>query len=166
MISERLLGAIRNGFALRVDGIHGEAHWLRVRDNGLRLAQQTGADAKVVELFAYLHDSQRQSDGWDWEHGTRAAEFATQLQGTLLVVTHAQLELLVYAIAYHSDGLTEAPVTIQTCWDADRLDLGRIGVRPDPQRLCTIAAKDPDMISWAFRRSQTASWGTSHPRGP
>jgi len=32
---------------------------------------------------------------------------------------------------YHDD------VTIQTCWDADRLDLGRVGITPDPDRMCT-----------------------------
>ena len=46
-------------------------------------------------------------------------------------------------------------VTIQTCWDADRLDLSRVGIRPDPKKLCTKAAKDPAMISWAYERSIT-----------
>jgi uncharacterized protein len=42
---------------------------------------------------------------------------------------------------------------VQTCWDADRLDLGRVGKRPDPRRLCTPAARDRDVIEWAYRRS-------------
>ena len=37
MISSDLLAAIRRGFALPLDGIHGEAHWARVCENGLRL---------------------------------------------------------------------------------------------------------------------------------
>jgi len=36
---------------------------------------------------------------------------------------------------YHDD------VTIQTCWDADRLDLGRVGIIPDPDRMCTGMGK-------------------------
>lgn len=32
------------------------------------------------------------------------------------------------ALAYHSDGYTEGDITVQVCWDADRLDLGRVGI--------------------------------------
>jgi uncharacterized protein len=154
MVSQDLLDVIRHGFALRLDGIHGEAHWARVRDNGLRLAGQTGADLEIVELFAFLHDARRQDDGWDREHGQRAADFVRSLPGSLLTLPAAKLERLVYACAHHSDGLTEADVTVQTCWDADRLDLGRIGIKPEPRFLCTAAAQDPALIEWAFLRSQ------------
>jgi uncharacterized protein len=43
--------------------------------------------------------------------------------------------------------------TIQASWDADRLDLGRVGTTPDPARLCTAAARDPEMFRWAGQRS-------------
>ncbi|MFC2037212.1 HD domain-containing protein [Chloroflexota bacterium] len=153
-VSNMLLELIRVEFALRLDGIHGIAHWARVCENGLRLAERTGGDPEVVELFAYLHDSQRLNDGWDLEHGHRAAEFVRRLQGWHLDLSAENLELLATACAHHSDGLIEADVTIQTCWDADRLDLGRIGIEPDPRYLCTFAAKDAVMIEWAVRRSQ------------
>ena len=65
-----------------------------------------------------------------------------------------RLRLLLHACRRHSDGLTEGDITVQTCWDADRLDLGRIGIRPDPNRLCTPAAKEPTVIEWAIGRSQ------------
>ena len=45
-------------------------------------------------------------------------------------------------LCHHSDGRVDADVTVQTCWDADRLDLGRVGKRPDPRLLCTPAARD------------------------
>jgi uncharacterized protein len=153
MIAQALMDEIRRGFPLSLDGIHGEAHWARVCANGLLLAEATGADLEVVELFAYLHDSKRLDDGWDLDHGRRAARFVRTLQGSLLTLSEEKLEQLVYACAHHSDGLTEADVTVQTCWDADRLDLGRIHIRPDPRRLCTAAAMDPAMIEGAYRRS-------------
>lgn len=156
MISQELLDTIRGGFALDLDGIHGEAHWGRVCDNGLRLAEQTGADVEIVVLFAYLHDSKRLNDGWDREHGRRAAEFVRSLQGVFLDLAEERLERLIYACAHHSNGLTEADATVQTCWDADRLDLGRIRIRPKSCYLCTPAAKDATMIEWAFQRSQGA----------
>jgi uncharacterized protein len=48
-------------------------------------------------------------------------------------------------------GGTTADITIQTCWDADRLDLGRVGVFPDAARLCTGAARR--LIQWADGRA-------------
>ena len=50
--------------------------------------------------------------------------------------------------------LTEADVTVQTCWDADRLDLGRVGTTSKAEYLCTDAGKDPDMIGWAHGRAK------------
>jgi uncharacterized protein len=156
MISQDLLDEVRGGFALSLDGIHGEAHWRRVLGNGQRLASQTGADLEVVEFFAFLHDAKRQNDGWDREHGVRGAAFVEGLPISLLPLVGEKRDLLVYAIAHHSDGLTDGDVTVQTCWDADRLDLGRIGVRPNPKYLCTEAAKDPAVLTWALQRSQNA----------
>ncbi|MGB5446898.1 MAG: hypothetical protein WBM99_15485, partial [Psychromonas sp.] len=43
--------------------------------------------------------------------------------------------------------------TIGTCWDADRLDLGRYGIYPKAQFLSTEAAKDPDLIARAYQKS-------------
>jgi uncharacterized protein len=156
VIPKDLMETIRSGFALNLAGIHGEAHWARVCDNGLFLSEQTGADPEVVGLFAYLHDAKRRSDGWDLEHGQRAADFFRSLPGALLHLSEEKLDLLVYACAHHSNGLTTADITIQTCWDADRLDLGRVNIKPDPRYLCTPAAKEPGMIEWAFGRSQGA----------
>ena len=154
ILSQDLMDLIEQGFALRLEGIHGTAHWARVRDNGLRLAEQTGANPKVVELFAYLHDSKRLNDGHDPQHGARAARFAASIRISLLDLSDSDFELLRFACEFHTDGPTEADVTVQTCWDADRLDLGRIGVRPDPRRLCTSAAREPDTIEWALARSR------------
>ncbi|HSJ55792.1 MAG TPA: HD domain-containing protein [Anaerolineae bacterium] len=160
MIDQGVWDEIRKGFALPLDGIHGQAHWLRVRDNGLRLSEQTGADPRLVELFAYLHDSKRLTDGRDPDHGRRAAEFVRSL-AVVLSLSKLEVELLSYACAHHTQGLTEADVIVQTCWDADRLDLGRVGIRPNPRLLCTAAARDPATIEWAYDRSRRRT-GTSN----
>ena len=153
-VSKDLIRTIQEEFALSLDGIHGTSHWARVRENGLRLTELTGAKREVVELFAYLHDSKRLNDGFDPGHGRRAAEFVKTLDGHLIPLSEGDLELLIYACRHHSKDITEAEITIQTCWDADRLDLGRIGIKPDAVYLCTTAAKDPCLIEWAFRRSK------------
>lgn len=126
---------------------------MRVRQNGLRLARETGANTRVVELFAFFHDSCRRNDGRDPDHGARGAELAWELHGTDFELELPELELLTTACIGHSRGGTLADITVMTCWDADRLDLGRVGIYPEAERLCTEAARDPRLIQWAYARS-------------
>lgn len=120
--------------------IHGTDHWARVASVGMELAAETPeADALVVLLFACLHDVARVSDGDDPEHGARAAFLVRTLA---LPITEQQLELLAYALEHHTGGETTADPTIGVCWDADRLDLTRLGMSVDPRFLSTQAARD------------------------
>ena len=153
MNTSRLIDAIMPQYPLSLTGVHGPTHWDLVWENGRHLAALTGADPQVVALFALLHDCRRTTEGEDYEHGQEAAYFARTLRGKALLIDDHGFELLYEACARHADGETEADITIQTCWDADRLDLGRVGIRPDPDRLCTEAARDPDLIAWASQRA-------------
>ena len=148
-----VLRIVRERFRLEWRGIHGVAHWARVRLNGLTMAQMNGARLDVVESIALLHDSQRIHDGLDRKHGARGADFTLQLNSELLRLDRPGLEMLTYAVRHHSDGLIEADVTVQTCWDADRLDLGRVGIVPRPDKLCTEQARNPVLLDRAYRRS-------------
>lgn len=153
MLTRLLVAAVLDRYPLPRTGVHGPAHWARVRETGLYLAERTGADPEIVELFALLHDSRRTTEGRDNDHGPEAADFALTLRGDLFHLDDDRFELLYEACARHTDGDTEADVTVQTCWDADRLDLGRVGITPDPGRLCTEAARDPGLIAWATDRA-------------
>jgi uncharacterized protein len=148
-----IVHAILEEYALPWDGTHGVSHWARVLENGLRLAEETGADIEVVRLFAIFHDSQRFNEGIDDGHGQRGAELAARLWGEWFTISDDQFDLLYEACAHHTDGKTTADITIQTCWDADRLDLGRVGSCPNPERLCTKAAKRSDILNWADGRA-------------
>ena len=152
-LDRRLVAIIRAQFRLEWRGIHGVPHWARVRAWGLELAALTGARARVVETFAFLHDARRLAHGFDDGHGLRAARYAEQLGREQLGLDETEMRLLLRACETHSDGLLEDDVTVMTCWDADRLDLGRVGIRPDPQRLCTAAAREPERIERAYQRS-------------
>lgn len=152
VVSRRLIEAIRDRYALHWEGIHGASHWSRVRLNGLELAKVTGADSMVVELFAFLHDSCRENEGRDPLHGARAADFAASLQGSVFELTPKQLSCLMNACAGHTGGETTGDITVATCWDADRLDLWRIGVRPEPARMMTDAGRTPLLIEAAQAR--------------
>jgi uncharacterized protein len=135
------------------DGFHGKDHWLRVLQNAREIAGATGANLRVLELFAVLHDSRRENENHDPEHGHRAAAYTLELRGKWFDLADDEMDLLIEACRFHSDGITEAHLTVQACWDADRLDLGRVGVRPDPLYLCTTYAQRPDVIEAAYLRS-------------
>lgn len=154
LVERKHIQIIRRQFALDWYGIHGAPHWARVCQNGLRLADATGANVRVVALFAFFHDSCRLDDRVDPGHGARAARFVRAVADRELNLSARELELLALACEQHSEGSVHGDVTVLTCWDADRLDLGRVGQRPDPQRLCTAAARDPGLIDWAFRRAR------------
>ena len=77
---------------------------------------------------------------------------AAELRGNLFNLPDADFRLLYDACVGHTDGRTEADITVQTCWDADRLDLGRVSMAPDPKKLCTPAAKRGEILKWADGR--------------
>jgi uncharacterized protein len=160
-----IMSAILNGYALPVRGDHGIVHWARVLENGLRIARAGGADREVVTLFALFHDSRRVNEDQDDDHGLRGGEFARSLRGELIHLDDDRFELLFEACRLHTDGHTTGDRTLLACWDADRLDLGRVGITPDPHRLCTDAARE--LLGWADARAVRghepsavlASWG-------
>ena len=148
-ITRELLATLRKSFRLDWKGLHGAAHWARVRRNGLELARWTGANTRVIEYFAFLHDVCRNSDGRDIDHGPRAANFAFTIRERHIHLDENDFSLLIAAIEGHTHQHDHEDVTVRTCWDADRLDLARVGITPDPARLCTSSARDPDTIASA-----------------
>ena len=147
-----LLRAVVAQFRINRDGAHGTSHWARVRKHALTVGRETGADLLVVELFAFLHDSQRKNEYVDEGHGYRAAEYVRSLKTVYFDLTPIQLDKLCIAMSGHSDGQLHTDPTIQTCWDADRLDLGRVGKKPHAKYLSAEAAKYIDhAYEWSLR---------------
>ena len=142
IISQALVDRVIDSIPSRTHGIHGLPHWLRVERNGLNLVAAESGDSDVVSLFALFHDSRRVNDDADPEHGRRGARLAELLRDAgLFDVTDEQMELLVHACENHTDVTYCDHPTVACCWDADRLDLTRIGVDPDPTMLNTLTAR-------------------------
>jgi uncharacterized protein len=147
------LADIASQYRLDPTHTHGLSHWARVLENGLKLAEHEGGDTTVICLFAIFHDACRHNQTLDPGHGTRGAKLAeTMLKGHPQVTDH-QLKLLTQACREHTSGKTLAELTVKICWDADRLDLARAGIKPNPRRLCTHTAKNKEIIHWANERS-------------
>ena len=119
--------------------LHGVDHWRQVGRNGEQLAADTqGADLQIVRVFAAFHDSQRRNEGPDLEHGTRAAEVVRSLG---LDLSPERMETLCAALVDHDRGRVSDDPTIGVCWDADRLELARVGFRVRLDLLSTEAGR-------------------------
>ncbi len=158
---EPLLAVVRERSAFIGSHDHGERHWRTVGANGLWLAEAlNGADTHVISLFALLHDSMHENEFHDPQHGPRAATFVGELhEAELLGISGAQLEVLRYACAEHADGLISTDPTVGACWDADRLDLPRVGITPRPDLFSTALAR-----SATYRPAVPPTWAELHTR--
>ena len=120
--------------------IHGVDHWQRVERNGIYLCQYNQADKLVVQLFALFHDCKRENDHRDLEHGPRAESYLREIEKHV-GVTPSQFEDLCIACRTHTVGTIPENITIATCWDADRMDIGRVGIVPHEDFLTNEEAK-------------------------
>ena len=153
LITLGVLTRLKETYTLNWNGLHGFPHWVRVRNNGLKLASLNAADSRIVEWFAFLHDIKRKNDGADWLHGPRASQWIRDTFSEWIDLEPAALDLLCEACAGHTGGSNHPNLTVRTCWDADRLDLYRVGTKPNPKYLCTPEARQPDIIAWAMQNS-------------
>jgi uncharacterized protein len=61
---------------------------------------------------------------------------------TVFAIDPGRFGLLKEAIRLHTTGQTTNEPTIGTCWDADRLYIGRVGMTPSAEYMSTEAGKD------------------------
>ena len=135
-----LISKVVNEAMLSNSSIHGIHHWQTVERNGVYLCQFNVADEEVVRLFALFHDSMRLNDDFDPEHGLRAAQYIERIVDQI-PLKPKQIDTLRLACRTHTHGSKAPNETVGTCWDADRLDLGRVGIQPDAGYLTTEEAK-------------------------
>ena len=136
---EHVVGETR----VRPWSVHGPDHWRRVERNGRLISQRSGADELVVRLFALFHDCRRRNESWDPGHGRRGAAYAGTLREAWLAdLSDDQFTLLEFACTWHTKRDHHDDPTIGTCWDADRLDLGRVGIVPSAKYMSTAFGKE------------------------
>lgn len=116
---------------------HSISHWNRVFDNGMKLCVN-GVDPIVVQYFAYLHDSCRNDDWEDIQHGERAADWLPSIRSKYLKnLSEEQFTKLQIACRLHTTTHRTGDPTIDACFDADRLDLWRCDIKPEPSKMAT-----------------------------
>ena len=116
---------------------HGVEHWDRVAKFG-RMLYQEGADMDVILAFAYLHDAERMSNGRDINHGQRASGLIDTIRHTQLeALSDEQIAKLKRACELHTIQHRTGDLTIDICFDADRMDLPRVDITPSQKRMAT-----------------------------
>jgi len=73
-------------------------------------------------------------------HGIRGGRYALKNKD-LIDLNEEQLNILYKACAGHTGGRTPLNDTITCCWEADRLDIRRVGIVPDLQWFNTDTAR-------------------------
>jgi uncharacterized protein len=128
---------------------HGIEHWERVHANGLKLCKYFNADPEVIRYFAYLHDSCRWNEQMDPKHGPRAAKFIDELREDI-DLGDSQIRLLKRACSGHTHANPGAKAgldkTLACCWNADRLDIDRVGINIDTNKLFAKNTSDLNKI--------------------
>ena len=146
-------------FALMDSKIHGVDHWARVCRFGEYLADRINLPpqySECVTVFAWTHDLARYDDDGGREHAIAGAKYLDKVIPTVFpLLSGSQISIIRTAIYYHSHGYAADEGqyagwfddlegkkgtildTMACCWDADRLDLLRIGIEPDPYRMST-----------------------------
>lgn len=129
------------------DEFHDIEHWEVVERNGMLLAKyDADINLKVVRYFAYLHDSCIENEYGEieyLEHGKRAAEFCDEIRDTYLSsFSDEEFSLLRRACEFHTTELSLGDITIDACFDADRLDLPRVGIQPIASKMASPKGKE------------------------
>ena len=146
---ETLWNTVVDDPELKKSYIHGPDHWARVERNAIYIGKQIGADLDVIKLFALFHDCKRRNDGIDPGHGRRGAEFAKRFRTVLIDISDDQFNCFYNACKLHTRQIHTKDITMGACWDADRLDLGRIGMQPSSKFMnTTIAINIVDNNGW------------------
>jgi uncharacterized protein len=85
-----------------------------------------------------------------------AAKLVADLPGLTDPLNEEKRLELCEALANHDRGETTTNPTIGCCWDADRLDLGRVSIEPDPEVMSTAAGRERARLRSEARQEREA----------
>ena len=69
-----------------------------------------------------------------------AAELVVSMRPALSFLSDEDVERLRFACEHHTHQVHHDDPTVAVCWDADRLELGRVGIDPDPSYFNTATS--------------------------
>ena len=117
---------------------------------------------ELIIAFGLFHDCKRENDDEDPEHGFRGSQIMAKYQDRL-GLTNEEFQKAYEACDGHTDIHHHDDLDIATCWDADRLDLMRVGIYPKPDLLNNELAKEDWFIalrSEIAEEEENPEWAT------
>lgn len=142
-----LLSEVQQGATHASSPLHGDKHWRAVAAAGIEIAGNNFEQRAVALAFGMIHDCQRLNDDWDPEHGLRAASWASRSQQLAGLIGKEGRNLVSQACLDHENGFTSNDETIGLCWDADRINLWRVGVCPDQRFFSVLSGSAFEQMS-------------------
>ncbi|MGC9445631.1 hypothetical protein [Cereibacter johrii] len=90
-------------------------------------------------------------DSWDPDHGQREADLVGASRALRMILPEAVIPKLAEACLRHESGhRCPKDESIGACWDADRLNLVRMGRPLDPDRFGLLDVRDLDLLGPAM----------------
>jgi uncharacterized protein len=143
-------------FRSKIDfnGLHGFSHWRSIFRTGTQLSHNI--DRTVLFYFSVFHDFFRENEYHDSGHGKRALLVIPNIQAYMREAHFDKIQIdsviskLSFALEHHDlppeefealDNSLKNDDTVRFCIDSDRLDLGRVGIRPESRFLLTEEAR-------------------------
>ncbi len=154
IIPKKILKEIIDNFYLDLDnGVHGIDHWTRVLINGIQLSERNkNINKNIIIAFAFFHDIKRTVEDKEPEHGYNGGRYLLKYKYKINL-TKEELNTCYEACVDHTNVKNHTDINIGACWDADRLDLYRVGVMPDLDYLNLEESKNKELIKETTARS-------------
>ena len=143
--------------------LHGDDHWRCVAATGLALAPWLGdVDRTLVFCFGLLHDTRRRTDSFDPSTALARRRSRTSCAKRRARPRRRTIREPHGGARRPRERLVSTDPTIGTCWDADRLHLPRVGIRPRRELVSTEAAwgEAPAAAAELLRTAGAPSWET------
>ena len=136
--------------------VHGMGHLRRVSSTAGRMAAILDEDIESAVVGGFLHDCARTDDGGGTSHAHSSAQLAKDIMITCY--PHLDIARLCRGIAQHADGMITDDPLIGCVWDADRLDLSRLGIEVDLDLLSTFVARRLVMLQRSVWSAVSRLW--------
>lgn len=137
----KIVKKITDQFYIKDSFIHGIPHWSRVFYYGDILSDFNSLDIENIAYFSIFHDSRRFNDFEDPDHGLRGADFFRTFD-KIIKLKNEQKEIIYEACKIHNYQKQSDSFEVGVCLDSDRIDLTRVGIKPNNDYLHSIQSKN------------------------
>lgn len=148
-----LLERLDDNFCLKDSDYHNKKHWNRVFKLSKYIRELNGIESNIFKYFAMFHDVGRTDEDYNQNHGENGSKLAIKYR-KYINLTDEEFEKLIFACKWHTKPLDTTnkffkDKIINICWDADKLDLVRLNIKINKEKLLNNYSKLDSTIDFA-----------------